>query len=164
MSAATLARELAEAVVHHTCRAMQRTLRLVAAVTVCFALAGCHEGSGWAERVDVPLGVTIEMTSDPRPHCGPDNCFIGYRVVITDRGDRPVYARDCVARGLDRYGHPVVETTFGFGIGPGAGTEPGMPYRSRGTMLVKSTPEELADVRSLEGSCLAYVWHGTTPI
>ena len=135
---------------------MQRTLDLVA-LLLCVGLTACHQGSGYAERVDVPLVVSIQAVDTPQPRCGPIHCQVGYRIVITDQGNEPVYARDCVARGLDQYGHPVVEAIIGFGIGPGASTEPGRPYRGRGTLMAQVTSEQLASVRSMEGSCLAYV-------
>lgn len=144
--------------------AMQRTLGLVAAVILCLALTACHQGSGYAERVDVPLAVSIQVVDTPKPRCGPVHCQVGYRVEITNQGDETVYARDCVARGLDQYGHAVFETVFGSGIGPGASTEPGKPYRGRGTLMAQVTARQWASVRSLEGSCLAYVWHGNIPI
>ena len=143
---------------------MNRTLSLVAAVVFGLTLPGCHPGSGYAERVDVPLSVSIRRVGEPITTCGPLVCHIGYAVVISDEGDRAVVARDCVVRGLGRDRHQVFEAIFGSGIGPGAETEPGKPYRARGTFSAKVTKEEMARVRSLEGTCLAYIWHGTIPI
>ena len=143
---------------------MRCTRCSVAAMILCLTLTSCHQGSGYAERVDVPLSVSIHVVSTPKPRCGPVHCQVGYRVEITDQGNEAVYARDCVARGLDQYGHAVFETVFGFGIGPGASTEPGKPYRGRGTLIAQVDSKQMESVRSLEGSCLAYVWHGNVPI
>jgi hypothetical protein len=143
--------------------AMRRTI-VLAAVLLGLMLAACHPGSGWGERVDVPLTVSIEMAGSQEPTCGRYVCHIDYRVVITDEGDRAVFARDCWVRGFDQYHHKVFESIFGSGIGPGESTEPGKPFRARRTFSATVTPEDLATVRSLEGSCLAYIWHGTIPI
>jgi hypothetical protein len=130
-------------------------------------MTACHHvGGGWGERVDVPLSVAMKLTGTPLNDChgSPPRCAIRYKATVTNEGAEAVYARDCSARALDGKGHVVAESLFGFGIGPGGYTAPGEPYRVRGSLDVGISPREQSRVKSIEGTCLAYIWHGTVPI
>lgn len=145
--------------------AMKRNARFgLTVIALVIALPGCHRlGGGYGERVDVPLSVSLTLTGTSHTDCQRVWCTIGFKAVVTDDGDQPAYGRDCRLRALDENGKTVLERIFGVGIGPGIYTEPGKPgltIESLGQVTLK----ERTRVRSLEGTCLAYIWHGSVPI
>jgi len=142
-----------------------RRLGLPTIISV-LGLAACsiHQGSGWAERVNVPLAASVTLTGTPKSDCGKHGCAIGFSVVVTNEGSQGVYARDCWARALDRQGKVVSQSQFGIGIGPGEYTEPGTPWHSREHWTTRISPRTRARITSLDATCLAYMWHGSIPI
>jgi hypothetical protein len=132
---------------------------------LCISLCGCQRG---AERVNVPLSVSMRLTGTPASDCHRSVCAVHFEATVTDEGTRPVFARDCVVRALDRHGLVVLEAGFFNQVGPGGYTEPGHPAHTSETLAPIGehtvTPSQRARISSLEGTCLAYIWHGPAPI
>jgi hypothetical protein len=145
--------------------AMKRKLRLAGpAIAIMIFLAACHQlGGGYAERADVPLSVSMTVISTPQTDCRRVWCAILFKAIVTDEGTQPVFARDCWLRALDKHGKQLLERRFGVTIGPGIYTEPGKPGQTTES-LVQIRPKQRANIKSVEGTCLAYIWHGSVPI
>lgn len=114
----------------------------------------------------MPLSVNMRLTRTARQDCRNNSCAIRFEVRITERGTSPVYARDCHALAFDGHGHKVAESDFVAGFPAGAYVDPTRPWRSIGTIVFRPplSPNKRARIRSLRGSCVAYVWHGEVPI
>ncbi len=121
-------------------------------------------GSGSAERVNVPLSVTLTLTKPATSDCNAKRCTIHYRAVVTDEGSQAVYGRDCVVRALDPTGRSILQTPVALGFPAGAYTEPGSPFQENEVLPLPIPRPQAARVSTLSGSCLAFIWHGTTPI
>jgi len=147
---------------------MKREARLgLAAIVLVIALPACHPlGGSRAERVNVPLSVNMRLTRTAKQDCGKKSCAIRFAVRITEQGRSPVYARDCHALALDDHGHTVVQSDFVVGFPAGAYVDPTRPWRSIGSIAFRPplSPKKRSLVHSLQGSCVAYVWHGEVPI
>jgi hypothetical protein len=130
-------------------------------------LAGCaaNGGAGHAERVDVPLKVAVSLTHTAKEHCPQANCRLTFRAVITDEGADPAYAMNCVVRALDPNGGVLLQDSHSFPLSPaGAYVAPGQPYSAKGWLQERISPKDRLRIASLDGSCLAYMWHGNPPI
>lgn len=128
------------------------------------ALASCGGTGGRAERVDVPLSVTVTLAQGARSDCHQSGCVIHYRAVVIDQGSQPVYARDCVISGLDSSGRVIFQTPVALGFPAGGYTAQGSPFRGAGSLPKGISPHDALKLSKLSASCSAYVWHGTAPI
>ncbi len=130
-------------------------------------LAGCaaNGGAGHAERVDVPLKVAVSLTHTAKEHCLQANCRLTFHAVITGEGADPAYAMDCVVRALDPNGDVVLPDSHSFPLSPeGAYVAPAQPYAAKGWLPARLSRKDRSRIASLDGSCLAYDWHGNPPI
>jgi hypothetical protein len=128
------------------------------------ALASCGGAGGHAERVDVPLSVTVTLAQKARSDCHQSGCLIHYRAVVIDQGSQPVYARDCVISGLDSVGRVIFQTPVSLGFPAGGYTAPGSPFHEAGSLPKSISQRDALELSKLSASCSAYVWHGTPPI
>jgi hypothetical protein len=127
-------------------------------------LSGCSRGSGYAERIDVPLHLEISPAATAQHDCGRKSCDISYLAFVTDAGTEPAYARHCTVRALDSSGELILEAPVAIGFPAGGYVEPEQPYRQTGSLGLTLSPRHRARVASLTGSCFAYEWHGTPSI
>jgi len=146
---------------------MRQITRPCWGAVLIFALTACHAlGSSYAERVDVPLSVRMMVTRTPKVDCAKNHCAISYALRISQGGTTPVYALDCQFRAVDLHGNTVIQGPFGFAPS-GDYVGPGTPLKSKGSLDAGSrplSPEERGRVNSLQGTCAAYVWHGSPPV
>jgi hypothetical protein len=134
---------------------------LVGAAFVLVACSGSYL-SGHAERVDVPVRVSVSLTEPPTSDCHAHGCALHVKAVITNQGEQHVWAMFCQVVAHDADGAalarlPLSGPPAGFGVDPGRSTT---DVGVVGPISKRRAP----DVNGLSGACRAYVWHGQVPI
>jgi hypothetical protein len=129
---------------------------------VLSARCTAHLGSGYAERVDVPLSIAAKLATAPLSKCRAHGCWLHLELVVTNDGDQDVWAMDCRIEGVDASGMTLFRRDV-------ATAPAGMAVRARRSMTdfasVRSiTKAEANRLQAVRGTCEPYVWHGDVPI
>jgi hypothetical protein len=134
----------------------------VVILIACSAGLGVHTSS--AERVDVPVVVRIRLRPERTIGCQKDHCRIHFDASVSTDSEEGIWARNCSETVLDGDGRVLWKGPFAFGILAGVFTSASETVHVSGVLEVKMARSHRDRIRTVEGSCLAYVWSGGPPI